>query len=511
MPLANRGRQLDLMKFSKPQADAIVVGAGIGGLSAAIRLALQGRSVRLFEKNNHPGGKCDHLQRDGFHFDLGPSVLTLPFLIDELFSEAGKDRRDYLEIEPVEPGCSYFFPDGSRFDAPGTMDDFEAAVADSFPGEIEGFRRFRAYVQRLWEVSGPAYLFHSPGLKALGAIPWLKALRALPDLIPGRMHNRLRRYFKDPRLIQLFARFATYNGSDPYRTPATFNVVAHAELAFGSWRCRGGMFALPRALDQLAKECGVDCRYGTAVKQVAFKGNQITGVETEDGTFHPSKSVICNQDAITARTGELLAAHPRAGRWEKRARSMEASSSGFVLLAALSRRHPELACHNVFFSADYPSEFDGLFRKARPLEDPTIYISRPAGAEPTLAPEGKEGWFVLVNAPSLQEFSSWDQSAYSEKLLSLLQQRCGLTSDEVEWTHSHGPEFYRDSYGAWHGSLYGTSSNPMRQAFLRMANGPKDSNGLFFSGGSAHPGGGIPLVLLSGKLSAESCLSFLGK
>ncbi len=498
------------MRPSQQTTDVIVIGAGIGGLAAAIRIGHRGKSVRLLEKNNRPGGKCDVLRRDGYRFDLGPSVLTLPFLLDELFDAVGKNREDYLGIEPVEPGCSYFFSDGSRFDAPGTMDDFEAAVAETFPGEIDGFRRFRAYVARLWEVSGPAYLFHRPGADALRAIPWIRAIRALPDLLPGTMHNRLRRYFKDPRLIQLFARFATYNGSDPYRTPATFNVVAHAELAYGSWRCKGGMFALPSALEALAADCGVDIRYGVEAARIRFDGKRPTGVETTDGELHSCRTVICNQDAVTARAGPLMADHPAAGHWRRRAEKAEASSSGFVFLAALNRKHSGLACHNVFFSDDYPREFHDLFGKARPLENPTLYISRPSAVEPSLAPEGKEGWFVLVNAPSLQKFSDWDPKAYADTLKRLLIRRCGLREGDVEWTHSHGPAFFRDTYHAWHGSLYGKSSNPLRQAFLRMPNQPRDAPGLFFAGGSAHPGGGIPLVLLSGKLAAETCLQQIG-
>jgi len=496
-------------KENKP-VDVLVIGAGIGGLAAAIRLAAAGKSVRLLEKNGHPGGKCDRLVRDGFHFDLGPSVLTLPFLLDELFEAAGRRREDYLEIEPVEPGCSYFFPDGFRFDAPGTMDDFEAAVADAFPAEIEGFRRFRAHIARIWEVSGPAFLFHPPGLAALRSIPLAKAVRALPDLLPGRMYGRLRRFFRDPRLIQLFARFATYNGSDPYRTPATFNVVAHAELAFGSWRCRGGMFALPRVLDRLAGETGVERVYDTEVARIRFdREGRPTGAETMDGGVHAARAVVCNRDAVAARAGSLLAEHPASARWRRRAEKTEASSSGFVLLAALRDRHPELSCHNVFFSDDYPTEFDGLFGQPRPLGNPTIYVSRPAGAEPDLAPPGKEGWFVLVNAPSLRGFREWDVGGYAALLLERLGSVGGLRPDRIEWTHAHGPSYYEQHYGAWHGSLYGASSNPMRQAFLRVPNRTRAAPGLFFAGGSAHPGGGIPLVLLSGRFAAEACGSFL--
>lgn len=497
---------------AQESADCLVIGGGIGGLAAAIRTAARGRKVIICEKNDHLGGKCDFRSRDGFHFDIGPSVLTLPFVLDDLFQSVGADRRDFLEIEPVEPGCSYFFGDGSRFDAPGTMDDFEQAVAEIFPSEIDGFIRFRAYVRRLWEVSGPAFLFHPPGMAAARSIPWLRALRALPDFLPGRMEPRLRRYFRDPRLLQLFSRFATYNGSDPFQTPAIFNVVAYAELAFGSWRCRGGMTALIRALEQLASRVGVQVRTNAEVSRVLFNPEKrVTGALLSDGSSIAAKSIVCNQDAAQARAGPLLAEHPRHLSWKRKLANQEASSSGFVVLAALRNSHPDLSCHNVFFPKEYRAEFDSLFDRPRPLEDPTLYISRPSSLDSELAPAGKEGWFVLVNAPSLQKFQDWSEEKYAQHVLARIEERYPPCKGNVEWTLFHGPAFYRDSYHAWHGSLYGPSSNPLRQAFLRFPNRDRHCRGLFFAGGSAHPGGGIPLTLLSGGFAAEYCDNFLGK
>lgn len=490
--------------------DCLVIGGGIGGLSAAIRLAGAGRRVVLLEKNDHLGGKCDVREIDGFHFDLGPSVLTLPFILDEIFQSVGRNRGDYLEIEPVEPGCSYFFADGSRFDAPGTFDDFEEAIARDFPKEIEGFRKFRAHVTRLWEVSGPAFLFHPPGLAALRSIPWGKALRAIPDFLPGRMEPRIRRYFRDPRLIQLFSRFATYNGSSPYQTPAIFNVVAYAELAFGSWRCRGGMYALIRALEKLARELGVEIRTGQEVARIRFDSHQrATGALLADGSELRAKSIVCNQDTAQTRAGEILREHPLHRSWQKKIARREASSSGFVLLAALNRRHPDLSCHNVFFPEEYPPEFQSLFSNPKPLPDPTLYVSRPSASEPGLAPGEKEGWFVLVNAPSLQKFSAWSEEDYAELVVERLTKRYPAFAEDVAWTRFHGPPFYADRYRSWHGSLYGTSSNNIRQAFMRFPNRNRKTPGLFFAGGSAHPGGGIPLALLSGKFAAQACRDFL--
>ncbi len=482
---------------------SLVLGGGLGGLSAAIHLAQRGHEVTVLERNDHAGGKCDRHEEDGFHFDIGPSVLTLPFVLDELFAAAGRRREDFLSLHPVEPGCTYFFADGTRFDAPGSAEAMEEAIARTFPGEERGFQRFWKHAERLWKVSGPAFLFHPPGPRALRDIPYPRAVRALPDLLPVPMGRRLRHFFRDPRLVQLFSRFATYNGSDPARTPGTFNVIAYAELAFGSWRCEGGMRALVDALVQLAADCGVEFVYNCEAERILFdRAGRVRGVRTAAGEEIAADRVVCNQDAVSARNGPLLAEHPRARRL--RVPAGEPSSSGFVLLVAHEGTRDDLSCHNVFFPADYGREFRELFRSPQPLGDPTLYLSRPSSLDPALAPAGAEGWFVLVNAPSLAGFQAWKEEDYAGFLLERLQERAGLDPSRVRWHRAHGPSLYRERYRSWEGTLYGLSSNTLRQAFLRPANRLPAAPGLSFAGGSSHPGGGIPLVLLSGRFAAEA-------
>lgn len=486
--------------------DIVIIGAGLGGLSAAIHAAATGKSVAVLEKKPHPGGKCDFYRRDGFQLDTGPSVLTLPHVLDDLFTAAGRDRRDYLEIKEVHPGCRYYFADGTVFDAPGRMEDFAEALSNQFPGEIDGFRRFQREIGALWVVSGPAFLNHPFDLGLLKRIPWATALRHAWSFRPGSMQKRLQSFFRDPRLITLFSRFATYNGSDPRLTPATFNVIAHAELAFGSWHCRGGMYALVQAISKLAQEIGVELFADWPVESVTREAAG-SGFRLESRGGNPpvfAEKVICNADALTALEGPLLAAI--AGRESECRRRIHkpASSSGFVLLMGIARKFPSLACHNVFFPKEYDQEFEQLFTRPQPLSDPTIYISVPARAEPALAPPGQEGWFVLANAPSLEKFRDWNEAAYAESLIGLLKQRVsGLGDDDILWTHHHGPQFFSDSYGAWHGSLYGSASNNTLAAFRRVPNRSRLKD-IYFCGGSAHPGGGIPLVLLSGRHAARA-------
>jgi len=493
------------MRTSGQPATAAVVGGGLGGLASAVRLAARGWDATLFERSEILGGKCGRADRDGFHFDTGPSVLTLPHVVDDLFASAGRDRRDYLEIEPVEPGCRYFFADGTTFDAPGTLESFREALRREFPNELRGFDRFMRYGKRLWEVSAPVFLENPMNARSLARAPWPALLKGLTALSPISMHRAVRHFFKDPRLIQLFDRYATYNGSDPYRAPATFNVIAYVELAFGSWRCRGGMRALVDALERLARELGVEIRTGVPVRRLRFaeRGRRVLGLETHDGATFDCARVVVNADAASALTGELFADHPKQPAWRRRYARKEASGSGFVLLGAVDRRYDvSLACHNVLFSGDYPREFREQFaREGRALSAPTVYISRPAAREPEMAPPGRDAWFVLTNAPSTDRFDGWDEA--TEAQIEAIVERARSAGipfgrENLLWREVRTPRHFRDELGAWRGALYGPSSNGPLGALSRARNSG-GVPGLAFAGGSAHPGGGIPLVLLSAK------------
>jgi phytoene desaturase len=314
--------------------------------------------------------------------------------------------------------------------------------------------------------------------------------------------------FSDPRIIQIFQRYATYNGSEPKRTPATFTVIHHAEAAFGSWHPNGGIYRVVESLARLAVELGVDIRTECGVDSLRFadEGKQVSGATLDNGDSVDFDSVVVNADAVAALAGDLFRDHPKAGSWRKRFSRGETSVSGFVLLLAVDRRVEGLSCHNIFFAEDYEREFREIFDGAAPLTDPTLYIHIPSKVDPTLAPEGKESWFVLVNAPPLDRNPEWPDD-YAERLLSLIESRLkregvGFSRDWVLWKRHHTPQFFEDVYGAWKGSLYGLSSNGIKQAFFRVPNrGPV--KGLAFAGGSAHPGGGIPLVLQSGRMAAE--------
>ncbi|MGF1449310.1 MAG: phytoene desaturase family protein [Opitutales bacterium] len=480
-----------------------VIGGGLAGLSAAIHLRARGHDVTLFEKNERVGGKCNLIEHEGHRFDTGPSLLTLPDVLRSVFEVAGHRLEDHLDLVRLSPACRYFFADRLTFDAPGSHEGFREGVAQTFPDALDDFDRFWRFSKNLWQGAGRLFLFHPFEARTLFKVSPLQALAGLKALRPWTLRLCLEHHFSEPHLLQLFSRYATYNGSDPWRTPATFAVIAYAEMAFGSWHPRGGLYAMVQALENLARQSGVDIRTEECVCEVVFQRGRVTAVETERSGSMDTAGVVVAADAVAALTGELLAQHPDAAAAQKRYAKVEASGSGYVRLIALRQPRPELACHNVFFCEDYRREFDEIFDQAKPLTDPTIYVSVPSKVDATVAPPGTENWFVLVNAPSLDRHANWPEG-YGGEVDAQLWQRLGIPpGGQVHWTHDLPPTFLRDRYHAWHGSIYGPSSNGLTSAFQRVRNRSR-VRGLAFAGGSAHPGGGIPLALLSGRMAAEA-------
>jgi phytoene desaturase len=492
-------------------ADVVVVGAGVGGLAAAARLAAAGHRVTVLEQAEVVGGKLGVHRADGFTWDTGPSLLTMPHVVAELFAATGAPLRAVLDLVPVDPVARYRFPDGTWFDAAW---DVEALCAnlDAALGPAAGaeWRRFLARASRVYEavrvpflsspLDGPADLLRqSLRLRDLATIaPW-STLRALGT-----------RYLGDPRLRMLLDRYATYTGSDPRRAPAALASVPWVEQAFGGWYVRGGLRRLGEAIADRAVERGAALRTGAAVAALEPGGARRWTVRLGDGETLHAEVVVANADAAHLY-GDLLPAAVARGPLRSLRRA-EASLSGFVLLLGLRGRTPGLAHHTVLFPADYDAEFDALFGPAPvPVADPTIYVSAPD--DPALAPPGDEAWFVLVNAPRQGQRGSGSAAAvdweapgvvatYADRLLDLLAARGLDVRGRVAHRSVITPADLERRTRAGGGAIYGTSSNGPRSAFLRPAN-RSPVPGLFLVGGSSHPGGGLPLVTLSARIVAD--------
>jgi phytoene desaturase len=478
----------------------IIVGAGLGALASACRLAKAGFSVKVLEKNERAGGKVNIIEACGYKFDTGASLLTMRRVLDELFEFCGKRTEDYLELVALDPICRYFWSDGARLDASSDIERTESEIEKIEPADVRNFRRYLADAKQKYEISARTFL-----AKSFNDLPHLLTPKNLPDLFKISSletlaaHNA--KYFKSPKIRQVFNRFATYSGSSPFRTPATFALISYVEFGLGAWYSSGGIYEIPKSLARLAQELGAEILTGIEVEKILVKDGKAVGVKAA-GEIYKADFIVSNADAVETYRNLLPFENKRLMR-------REPSSSGFVLLLGSRQKFPSLAHHNIFFSDDYRAEFEAIFKRGIPAPAPTIYVCAASRTDPTQAPEDCENLFVLVNASYTNERINWETEKFSYRDLIVEKlEKFGLEGLEnsIEFEHIITPEDFEKKYRANRGSIYGISSNGIFSAFARVPNRAKDVENLFFAGGAAHPGGGIPLVLLSGKMTAEMIL-----
>jgi len=497
-------------------ARVVVIGAGLGGLAAAARLGALGHQVTVCEQAATVGGKLGRYQRDGFSFDTGPSLLTLPAVYRDLFLKTGKPLEDVLELAPVDPVCHYRFADGLELDIPNAAPHRAARAWDEALGDGAGadWTAFMAHAARVWDVTRGPFL-EAPLAGARTLLSLSRNLGDVRTVAPWLSLRGLgRRYLKHPQQRMFLDRYATYTGSDPRAAPAALASVPYVEQAFGAWYIPGGLYRLGEAVAQRARDLGVTIRTGTPVDRVLVTENHVDGVQLTDGERLAADVVVANADAQHLYRDLLPGTEGAPGR--KLLRKATPSLSGFVLLLALRGRTPELRHHTVLFPADYDAEFDHVFGtgsqagRPAPVPDPAIYISAPD--DPALRPdEAHEAWFVLVNAPrhdprDIGRGVDWDADGlaekYADRILEVLAERGLEVRDRLLWRHIRTPaDLERDTHSVG-GSIYGSSSNGARAAFLRPAN-RSAVDGLFLVGGSSHPGGGLPLVGMSAAIVAD--------
>ena len=483
----------------------------MGGMACAARLASKGHSVRVLEHNQTWGGKLGSVEHSGFKFDTGPSLLTLPAVYRDLFLKTGAAIEDSLEIVDLETAFRYQFADGTILKMPGAgIGRCAEAIGDSLGGDsAEQWRQFMRRAAQMWSVTRKPFLESElHGLKSLLALSW--RLSDIKTISPTKtLRGLATQYLKDPRLITLVDRYATYTGSDPRQAPAALATVPYIEQMFGAYHVSGGLRELGRALFERATAIGVEFEFDCTVTNIATEP-RVSGVTLEDGRFIAADIVVANADASNVYQYLLsAAAQRRTATARKSLAKATPSLSGFVILQALSGKTPDFEHHNVFFPDNYEDEFDSIFgigKKVSPVADPTIYICSPNDARMTTA--GNESWFMLINAPRHDPESGVDwtnselKESYAKQVLSKLKDRGIEVSNRTTWRQTLTPADLERNTLAPGGSIYGTSSNGMRSAFLRPANVTKIPN-LYLVGGSSHPGGGLPLVGMSAEIVAN--------
>lgn len=482
---------------------AVVIGAGIAGIAASIRLQHKGYEVIVFESNAYPGGKLSQFTQGNYRFDAGPSLFTMPQYVDELFTLAGKKASDYFQYRRKEESCRYFWEDGTSFIAYADQNKFAEEVEKKLEVPAATVKKKLLQSKKMYEIAGRTFLE-----KPLNKVStWmsaevLKAAIQMPMLgIFSTMHRENVRFLKHPKLIQLFDRYATYNGSDPYRAPGILNIIPHFEHGIGTFHPVKGMHQITESLFTLATELGVKFRFNEKVQKIRHSKGKAVGIETALNTYQ-SDIVVSNMD-ITPTYRRLL---PDT-KAPERTLQQEGSSSALIFYWGINKSFRELGLHNIFFSKDYRKEFKDIFSGKVPADDPTIYINITSKDVPSDAPEGCENWFVMVNVPA-DKGQDWDalipkyKAAILQKLTKILEIDPALFIENESVLSPPLIELRTSSTG---GSLYGTSSNSRYAAFLRHTNDSSSIRNLYFCGGSVHPGGGIPLCLLSAKIVSELC------
>jgi phytoene desaturase len=477
---------------------AVVIGAGLGGLAVALRLAVRGWAVTVCEQAGSPGGKMNRWETHGFRFDTGPSLLTMPWVFEELFEAAGTRLRDHVEPVLVQPLADYHFDDGTHFTHTADLPEWLATVRRLESGDAAGFLGFLALGARLFEVSKATFFRQSPFDRPdPGA---MKVLRHMPIRHGWGAYGRTVRHFvRSPHLRQMLDRYVTYVGSSPSRTPATLAVIPFVEYAFGGWHVRGGLYRMVEAIAHLGRAAGVEILTGARVTAIPRRDGRAVGVELDGGRRLSADVVIMNGDA--SRTPGLLGV-PGARPLPERERSM----SGLMFLFALRRTMPGRPHHSVFFSADYAAEFRQLFDERRFPDDPTVYVNMPSRTDRTMTPGEGEVMFVMANAPA-NDADAWDDAmvdAARRRVLARLR-KAGYPEfepdivDSAVWT----PRRMAERYGMPGGAIYGRVSHGWRGAFLRPPNKDRRVPGLYYVGGSTHPGGGTPTVLMSAAITSD--------
>ena len=492
-------------------ANIVIIGAGIGGMSTAARLAKAGHQVTIYENSDRAGGKCRTEWFGDYAFDTGPSLLTLPAVYRDLFLKTGKRIEHILDIKPVDPAFNYHFSDGSsvlfpNLSNPNTYHEIEKSFGLAAGNQ---WKELINRAERMWEVSREPFI-ESELNSIFSLLKRKNLLRDIKEIAPFTSLRKLSEKLKlDPHLQMIVDRYATYTGSDPRSAPAVLLTIAFVESTFGAWHIEGGVGQLSTALEQRCSDLGVKFKFNTLVSQILVNNNHATGIKTSDGKEFKADLVVANSDAEYIYN-KLLANNVNAARSERRKLKFATKSlSGFSLLLGLDNSKGKavpIDHHNVYFPNNYDAEFDDVFTKQIPVQDPTIYICAPKDPHMTKG-ENKEAWFVLVNAPRHQVDGGWDWleggAEYGQKIIKKLDALGLNVSSRLDFMKYRTPADLENYAMAPGGSIYGSSSNSAASAFLRTKNRSK-IKGLFCVGGSSHPGGGLPLVGISAEIVANA-------
>ena len=488
-----------------------MIGAGLGGLSAAISLRAAGYQVEVFEKNEHLGGKLNLLEKDGFTFDLGPSIFTLPQFFRDLFDRAGKKMEDYFQLDAVTPHWRNFFEDGTALDL-YQEDDLMRAEMDKLPGDPNAhwkeFQDFLAYAREQYEIINEGYF--DKGLDNLWEFIRHYGLKLFGDKIDYKptMAQSIASHLSDPKLRLIFEYFIKYVGSSALQAPGYMNMMPIIQFDYGLWYVRGGMYELAKGLGRVMEEMGIPIHLGADVERITKSGKTVTGLTLTDGSSHPADIVVSNMEVVPAY--QKLLGEPKKFT-DKLDRKFAPACSGIVLHLGTDKPFPQLAHHNFFFSENQHKHFETVFDKQELPEDPTLYVVAPTRTDPSKAPEGGDNIKILPHIPPLREGSGVtheDYLALKERCLDKME-RCGIKGlrESIVVEDLLTPVDLEKMYRSNRGAIYGVVTDWKRNYGFKAPKTSTRYQNLYFTGGSTNPGGGMPMVVLSGQKCADRIMA----
>jgi phytoene desaturase len=494
---------------------AVVVGAGVGGLAAAARLAHAGFDVQVFEKTGGPGGRCNQIKADGFTWDLGPTIILMPEVFQETFRALGRRLEDYLTLQRCDPNYRIHYRDGSAITFTSELCAMGEELERVEPGSFQRYLAFLAQGRTQYRTG----LDHLVGRNYSGITDYFvpSVLKRVFEVrAHRRMYSDVGRFFKDERLRAAMTFQSMYLGVSPFAAPGVFALLPFTELGVGVWFAKGGLYAIPLALEKVAREEGVKLHYNQPIKRILCEGKRTTGVELESGERVAADVVVCNADLPYAYE-KLL--DPEVTRL-KRKQSLRFTSSGYMLYLGMRRRYDGFLHHNVYFGRDYKGSFDDIFERFRVPEDPSFYVNAPAHTDPSLAPPGKDSLYVLVPVPHQPHEShgqggiDWKQEGPRVRA-KVFQRLAELgypdLERDIEVERVVTPDDWASSFNLARGSAFGLAQNFFQIGPFRPSNQDPRVRNLFFVGASTQPGTGLPTVIISARLAVERILAWVGK
>ena len=491
-----------------------LIGSGLAGLSAACTLAARGYEVEVFEKNSWLGGKAAQLCEKGFRFDMGPTILIQPSVLRKIFAEAGRNLEDYIDMVRLDPQWRCFFEDGATIDLLDDMGKMSVDLDSRFPGMGAKYKQLMDLSEELHTISDKFFFWKSVGsIKDTFDVGGAFDIKVLRDVLKMRMGKTvagtIREFIAEPNTAQMLDHIVQYVGSSPDASPAILTAIGHMQMQEGIWYPMGGTRAVPEALVKLATELGVTFHTNTDVERILTTNNKreaVTGLKTTDGIVYKFDAIVSNEDAVRTHR-ELLAKTPAAKAFEHK-RNYEPACSGVVLYLGLNKRYGHLAHHDFVFSRDPHEEFHHIYDLGEPAPDPTCYLACTATTDPASAIEGGEAMYVLVHTPYLRPHHDWSRMfpAYRQVILDKLKRTAGCEDIEerIVFERALTPQDIHDRYRVLNGAIYGISSHGRFMGAFKPANRSSDVDGLYLAGGAAHPGPGMPMVMMSGWIAADS-------